>query len=120
MKRPCYNYAAGLKALKFRSPIQFILKEYERDSTVFHSNPHPYLKGLNTLPPVEVSVIFTERLESPEFVIFKVPACPFPFPPNCSVPVPVAPLAPRTWVGEVPVAASAIVAPAAIFILPAK
>jgi transposase-like protein len=43
-----YNYAKKLKTLKFLTPCEKILKEYQDKPTLFHSNPNYYLMGLNT------------------------------------------------------------------------
>lgn len=43
-----YNHSKKLKTLKFLTPMQKILKEYDLNPHLFHSNPNHYLMGLNT------------------------------------------------------------------------
>jgi transposase-like protein len=42
-----YNYAKKLKALKFMTPYEKIISEYEKDPSVFNKNPYHDLKELN-------------------------------------------------------------------------
>jgi len=43
-----YNYAQKLKILKFLTPMEYIIREFENKPTLFHSNPNYYSMGLNT------------------------------------------------------------------------
>lgn len=43
-----YNFTKKLKALKFVSPYDKIIQEYNKDNNLFNFNPHHYLVGLNS------------------------------------------------------------------------
>ena len=43
-----YNYSKPLKALKFKTPIEFMIKIYHTNSKIFYKNPYHDLMGLNT------------------------------------------------------------------------
>ena len=43
-----YNFAKKLKAIKFKTPWEFILAEYQNNSKIFKINPFHYSRGLNT------------------------------------------------------------------------
>jgi len=43
-----YNFVQKLKTLRFLSPMQKILAEFQNKPTLFHSNPHHYSLGLNS------------------------------------------------------------------------
>ena len=43
-----YNVQRKLKSLKYQTPIDIILKEFDLDQSNFHENPHHKLWGLNT------------------------------------------------------------------------
>ena len=43
-----YNYSKPLKALKFKTPIEFMIKIYDTNNKIFYKNPYHDLMGLNT------------------------------------------------------------------------
>jgi hypothetical protein len=43
-----YNFAHRLKTLRFLTPMQKILSEFQLKPHLFHSNPYHYSLGLNT------------------------------------------------------------------------
>ena len=43
-----YNFSKKLKSLKFLTPYEKIVKTWDENKTLFKSNPHYYLMGLNS------------------------------------------------------------------------
>ena len=43
-----YNFAKKLKSLAFKTPFEFLIQEFKKNSKVFHQNPVHYSRGLNT------------------------------------------------------------------------
>ena len=43
-----YNFSKKLKSLKFLTPYEKILKTWDENKSLFNSNPHHYLMGLNS------------------------------------------------------------------------
>ena len=43
-----YNYAKKLKVLKFKTPAQLIMEEFQKNPKIFHVKPNHYNWGLNT------------------------------------------------------------------------
>ena len=42
-----YNFAKKLKSLAFKTPFEFLIQEFKKNSKVFHQNPVHYSRGLN-------------------------------------------------------------------------